>query len=230
MYYDKNIRYFENKKGVLYTGFALIVAAFVLFYIWPIDEDNIAYIPIVFIAVLAAGCVMFFGQLMKRSSERDIDENISRMLDGFEDKARFELDLYDRELPYINPIVTRAYRYYDTPYIRRDKEGVYRTDIYVKTGIYYTPDSLCTFSRAVHLTEEGVDDVSSTIMYRDIKRASIDPALRCYTVGRRKVTVRYYDLNIYGENGLIFSCQCKNDYTVECAVEDINKLAEKSRS
>jgi hypothetical protein len=140
------------------------------------------------------------------------------------------LDLYDRELPYINPIVTRAYRYYDTPYIRRDKEGVYRTDRYVKTGIYYTEDSLCTFSRTVHLTEEGVDDVSGRIFYRDIRRASIDPALRSYIIGRKKVTVRYYDLNIYGENGLIFSCQCKNDYTVECAVEDINKLAEKSRA
>ena len=229
MYYDKNIRYFENKKGVMYTGFLLIVAAFVLFYIWPIDEDNIAYIPIVFLAVLITGCIMFFG-LMKRSTDRDIDDNITHMLEGFEEKAYFEMDLYGKELPYINPIITRAYLYYDTPYIRRDKEGVYRTDRFVKTGIYFTRDCLYTCSRTVHLTEEGVDDEYGKIMYSDIKKAAIDPAQRIYNIGRKKVTVRYYDLNIYGDDGLLFCCQCKNDYTVECAVDDINNMAEKYRS
>lgn len=230
MYYDKNINYFLNKKGVLYTGFLLIAAAFVLFYVWPIDEDNIAYIPVVFLAVLVAGCVMFFGQIMKRSNEKDIDENIGTLLEGFDEKAYFEMDLYGKELPYINPIVTRAYKYYDTPYIRRDREGVYRTDRFVKTGIYFTKDSLYTCSRTVCLTEDDTKDEYGRIMYKDIKRAAIDPALRTYTIGGKKVTVRYYDLNIYGENGVIFCCQCKNDYTVECAVEDINKQAEKSRS
>ncbi|MBP5208915.1 MAG: hypothetical protein J6330_10720 [Clostridia bacterium] len=229
MYYDKNRRYFENKRAVMYIGFMLIIAAFVLFYIWPIDEDNVAYIPIVFLAVLTAGCVMFFGQLMRRSSEADINEDVENELRGFDEKAYFDLDLYGKELPYINPLLMQSYLYYDTPYVRRDKEGVYRTDRYVRCRLYFTEDAVCTASRTVHLTEEGVDDEYKVIKYSDIKRASIDAAQRIYTIHGRKITVKYYDLNIYGENGLLFSSQCRNDYTVECAVEDINKTAEKFR-
>ena len=229
MYYDKNRRYFENKKFVMYTGFVLIIAAFVLFYIWPVDEDNISYIPIVFLVVLGTGCFMFFRERMRRSSERDIDEDIERELAGFDEKAYFDLDLYGRELPYINPLLMQFYVYYDTPYIRRDKEGVYRTDRYERCRVYFTEDSVFTASRTVRLVEEGVDDEYKEIKYKDIVRASIDRAQRIYTIGKRKVTVNYYDLNIYGENGVLFSSQCRNDYTVECAVEDINKSAEKHR-
>ncbi|MBO4422056.1 MAG: hypothetical protein J5879_01350 [Clostridia bacterium] len=229
MYYDKNVRYFENKKFVLYTGFILMVSAIVLFYAWPIDMDNVLYLPFIFMVILVTGCVMFFGSLMKRSSERNINEDIEHELKDFEEKAYFDLDMYGKELPYINSIKAESYRYYETPYVRRDREGIYRTDVYVKTLIYFSEDTLRAASRSICLTHEDTHDDYTYINYKDIVRAAVDPAQRIYTVGRKRVVIRYYDLNIYGENGILFSCQCRNDYTVECAVEDINNLAKKSR-
>ena len=101
MYYDKNRRYFEKRTPFFYIGLGFMAAAFILFFVWPVDMDNYRIITITVVPVLIAGCVMFFGSLLRRSSESEIDEEVLKMLQGFEEKARFELDVYEKELPYI---------------------------------------------------------------------------------------------------------------------------------
>ena len=229
MYYDKNKRYFENKKVVYFIGLGLIAAALILFFVWPVDQDNYRIISFTVVPVLAAGCVMFFGSMLRRSSEADIDEDVMRELDGFSEKAYFDLDLYDRELPYISSVSMEGYQYFDTPYIRRDSQGIYRTDHYVKTLVYFTKEALCTASRTVHLTEEGCDDVYTAVPFADITDAKLEKKSKNYTIGKKEITVRFYEFNVYCRDELRFSAQTRYDYTVECAIEDIKKQAERAK-
>lgn len=228
MYYDKNRRYFENKKAAFFIGLGLLVAAFILF-VMPATLDNYRLISILVVPTLIAGCVLFFGSLLRRSSEAEIDEDVEKELDGFEDKVRQHFDLYDRELPYISKVVMERYHYYDTPYIRRDRQGEYRTDHYMKNVICFTADGLCAASRTVHLTDPETDDIFYDIPYNDVTDVRIEQSGKTYTIGKKEVTVPFYEFNIYGKDGILFSCQTKRDYAVECAATDIIKLAEKCR-
>lgn len=228
MYYDKNRRYFENKKVAFFIGLGLLLAAFVLF-VMPATLDNYRIISIIVVPTLIAGCVLFFGSIMRRSSEIEIDEDVEKELDGFEEKARMHFDLYDRELPYISTAVMERYHYYDTPYIRRDRQGEYRTDHYVKNVIYFTQEGLCAASRTVHLIDEGTEDVFYSIAYKDVTDVKLELKDKTYIIKKKEVTVPFYEFNIYGKDGLLFSCQTKRDYAVECAIDDIKMLAEKSR-
>ena len=228
MYYDKNRRYFENKKTAFFIGLGLLLAAFILF-VMPATLDNYRIISILVIPTLIAGCVLFFGSMMRRSSEAEIDEDVEKELEGFEDAVHRRFDLYDKELPYISTAVMERYHYYDTPYIRRDRQGEYRTDHYMKNVIYFTSDGLCAASRTVHLTDEGTDDAFYDISYKDITDVKLEENSKTYNIGKKEVTIHFYEFNIYGSDGILFSCQTKRDYAVECAVEDIKTLAEKSR-
>ena len=228
MYYDKNRRYFENKKTAFFIGLGLLLAAFILF-VMPATLDNYRIISILVIPTLIAGCVLFFGSMMRRSSEAEIDEDVEKELEGFEDAVHRRFDLYDKELPYISTAVMERYHYYDTPYIRRDRQGEYRTDHYMKNVIYFTSDGLCAASRTVHLTDEGTDDAFYDISYKDITDVKLEENSKTYNIGKKEVTIPFYEFNIYGFDGILFSCQTKRDYAVECAVEDIKTLAEKSR-
>ncbi len=206
-----------------------MAAAFILFFVWPVDMDNYRIITITVVPVLIAGCVMFFGSLLRRSSESEIDEEVLKMLQGFEEKARFELDVYEKELPYVSSLVTEGYHYFDTPYIKRDGQGEYRTDHYVKTLVYFTKDELRASTRTAHLAEEGVDDELFFVPYKDITEAKLEKKSREYQKGKKTLVIPFYELNVYGRDGVLFGCQTKYNYAVECAVEDINKLAEKFR-
>ena len=227
MYYDKNRRYFENKKTVFFIGLGLLAAAFILF-VMPATLDNYRIISIIVVPVLAAGCVMFFGSILRRSSEAEIDEDVEKELDGFEDKVRVHFDLYDKELPYISSAVMERYHYYDTVYVRRDRQGEYRTDHYMKNVIYFTQDGLCAASRTVHLVDEGTEDEFFELPYKDITDVKLELKEKTYLIKKKTVTVPFYEFNIYGRNGILFSCQTKRDYAVECAIDDIKMLTEKS--
>jgi len=229
MYYDKNRRYFENKKVIYFIGLGLIAAALVLFFIWPVDQDNYRIITFTVVPVLTAGCIMFFGSMLRRSSESEIDEDVMKELDGFDQKAYFDLDLYDRELPYISSVIMEGYHYFDTPYIRRDSQGIYRTDHYVRTLVYFTKEALCIASRTVHLAEEGRDDRYFVIPFEEITDAKLEEKSREYTVGKKQVTVKFYEFNVYCGDELRFSAQTRYDYTVECAIEDIKKQAKRAK-
>ncbi len=229
MYYDKNRRYFENKRLTYFLGLGFIAAALILFFVWPVDQDNYRIITMSVVPVLIVGCVLFFGSMLRRSSEHEIDEDVDKMLDGFEQKAYFDLDMYDNELPYVSSVSMECYNYFDTPYVRRDGQGVYRTDHYVKTLIYFKKDTLCTASRTVHLVDEGCDDVYKMIPYSEITDAKLEKRERTYTVGKKEVTIVFYEFNVYCGEELRFSAQTRYDYTVECAIEDIKKQAKRSR-
>lgn len=228
MYYDKNRRYFENKKGAFFIGLGLLAAAFILF-VMPSTLDNYRIISILVVPTLIGGCVLFFGSMLRRSSEFEIDEDVDKELEGFEDKAYYHFDLYDRELHYINKAVMQGYHYFDTPYVRRDRQGVYRTDHYMKNVIYFTSEGLCAASRTVHLIDEETDDAFTGIPYTDITDVKLEKNERSYQIGKKTVIIPFYEFNIYGSDGILFSCQTRYDYAVECAVDDIKMLAEKSR-
>ena len=228
MYYDKNRRYFENKKVAFFIGLGLLSAALVLF-VMPATLDNYRIISILVVPTLISGCILFFGSMLRRSSEAEIDEDVDRELEGFEEKAHMHFDLYDRELPYISTAVMQGYHYFDTPYIRRDRQGVYRTDHYMKNAVYFTAEGLCAASRTVHLIDEETDDVYVNVPYTDITDVKLEKKERSYQIGKKTVIIPFYEFNVYGSDCILFSCQTRHDYAVECAVTDIKKLAEKSR-
>ena len=95
--------------------------------------------------------------------------------------------------------------------------------------IYFTQDGLCAASRTVHLVDEGTEDEFFDLPYKDITDVKLELKEKKYIIKKKEVTVRFYEFNVYGKDGVLFSCQTKRDYAVECAIDDIKMLAEKSR-
>ena len=81
MYYNKNRRYFENKKVAFFIGLGLLAAAFILF-VMPSTIDSSKIISIIVVPVLISGCILFFGSMLRRSSEAEIDEDVEKELDA----------------------------------------------------------------------------------------------------------------------------------------------------
>lgn len=226
MDYKKNIRYFENKKPLLYCSAGLLVLGIVL-WVLPRSADNwfVMYCLAVF-CVIAGGAV--FGiSLTMRSNDRKIEENIRDAFDLFEEETLKRFDLYERQLPYISSVFMESYKYFDGSYLRRDREGKYRTEIYAETHVYFTEEGLCIGSMEISLIKDEKTDKSEQIPYADIEKAYLTDDETLYKKGSKTVPVKYQTLHIRKNDGTEFTAQAHSSRTLDTLVSDINHIKEK---
>ncbi len=229
MDYRKNINYFENKKLLLYGGAGLLVLGLVLMFGPFGDRDNYMILYILSVLSLIAGGVAFTLAVTTRSTDKKIDEDLAEEYKYFDEEKLAKFDLYERQLTYIKSVEIEDYQYYDGSMIRRDRMSHYRTDLYGKTHIYFTENTLCVVNKNVSLIKDEKTDHDIEVPYKDIKKAFLTDKTVSYTLGKKAVTVTVPMLHIEYEAGGEDVYQVKSDLETDTAVEDINRLAEKAK-
>lgn len=229
MDYKKNISYFENKRLFLYGGAVLLALGLLLMFGPFGDRDSGPILYILSVLSLAAGGVAFTLSVTTRSTDKKIDDDIAAAFRYFDEEKLEKFDLYERQLPYIRSVELEDYEYYEGSMIRRDKAGHYRTDLYGKTHIYFTENTLCIVFTAVSLIKDEKTEKDIEVPYEEIKKAYLADKTVNYAYGKKTVTITVPMLHIECEDGEEHVYQVRSDLEVDTAVEDINRLAEKAK-
>ena len=225
MEYKKNLKYFENKKLMLYGSAALLVLGLFLWFgpFWSRDNHYVMYI-ISVISIIAGG-VIFAVTVSSRSSDKKIDEQVTEAFKLFDEETDEKFDLYERQLNYITPAEFEGYKYFEGSMLRRDRSGRYRTDVYVKNRVCFTADTLVIASRQISLICDETVDNSREIPYADIKSASAPDGVTAYG----KVKIAYQNFTLQLNNGDVLVYQAKPSQAVDQLVSDVNHQIERHR-
>lgn len=227
MDYKKNVKYFENKKIMLYGSAALLAVGVILWFgpFW--SRDNYFVMYIFSVLSIIVGGIIFAVTLGSRSTDKKIDEQINEAFKHFEEETLQKYDLYERQLPYVESALIEGYKYYDGSFLHRDKDGKYRTDIYFKTHVYFTEEGLCLGSKEVSLIKDEQNDKSEQIPYVTIKSAYLSEDETVYVKGNKTVPVKYQTLHIAKTDDSEFISQVKSSQAVDTLVSDINHIRER---
>ena len=226
MDYKKNYRYFENKKLLLYVGAGLLILGVIL-WILPRSRDYGFIIYILSVLSILSGGVIFVVTLSMRANDKKIDESVETAFSRFEDETLERYDLYERQLPYLESVLIESYKYFDGSYLRRDKEGRYRTEIYSKTHVYFVEEGICIGSKEISLIKDEQTDRSEQIPYGQIEKAYLTDDQTVYKKGSKTVPVGYQTLHIKKTDGTEFTAQSHSSQMLDTLVSDINHTKER---
>ena len=218
MEYKKNLKYFENKKLMLYGSAALLALGLFLWFgpFWSRDNHYVMYI-ISVISIIAGG-VIFAVTVSSRSSDKKIDEQIDAAFRHFEEESLERFDLYERQLSYVNSVSFEGYEYKPDSLIRRDRSGKYRSDTYAKNHVYFTQEEIVIASSSISLIRDEKTDRSVAIPYGDIRLASV----RDCEIKYGKVTIRYQIFSVETNGGRTYEYQTSASSEIDTLVADVN--------
>ena len=200
MDYKKNLKYFENKKALLYGSAVTLALGVVLWFSrWNPDYNEIIYYISIFF--ILTGGIVFAITSSSRSNDKKIDETIEESFKSFEEQTISRFDLHERQLPYIESVLIEGYKYYKGSYHLRDGSGKYRTDVYAKTRVYFTKTELCIGSYEISLIKDEQTDKSVSFPYESIIRAYVKDDAAEYKLKNKSVTMHYQTFHIEAVNG-----------------------------
>ena len=228
MDYKKNLKYYQNKKLLLF-GSAALFAVGVLLWILPRSADNRFVMYILSVLCIIVGGVVLIFTVSSRANDKKIDEDVTDALKLFEDETLQRFDLYERQLPYVESAVLEGYKYFEGSYLRRDKQGKYRTEIYAKTHVYFVPEELCIGAYEISLIEDKKTDKSEAVKYADIEKAYLTDDCTEYKKGKKSINVKYQTLHIKKKDGEELTFQAYSSETLDRLCEDINHIIERFR-
>lgn len=228
MDYKKNLKYYQNKK-IMLIGSAALLAVGVLLWILPRSADNRFVMYILSVLSILVGGVALIITVTARSNDKRIDEDVEDAFKLFEEETLERFDLYERQLPYVESAVLEGYKYFESSYLRRDKSGRYRTEIYAKTHVYFVNDELCIGAWEISLIEDKKTDKSVSVKYSDIEKAYLTDDFTAYKKGKKSINVKYQTFHIKKKDGDELTFQAYSSEALDRLREDINHIIEKFR-
>lgn len=225
--FEKNKRYFENNKKNMIIGAAVMAVGIVFLFMrgsWDFNP-NIIGIPLT-----AIGAVIFFIDFMKTSRDSHLDEAIAKKRELITEQLYEKYDLYERQLSYINPVVTDQYLYTENSRVRRDGNGKYRSDIYSMVKLFFVEGELVYLKRQFSFLEEYDLIEDGVIEYKNIGKVYTEQLESRYPLGKKVAEVKHYRFTIEDiEGNVIFTCPTTFDAAMDACVEDIESLAKKAK-
>ena len=220
-------RYYHQKDIIRPIGMVLLPLGLVMLFL---RMGFISYIlATVFIPV---GLVLFLVGGSKLVSDTDIQELIDHALLDY-DKSVTDMNGYERiVLKQPAPVELESYQFGETAkYFRRGKNSAPVSDIFTRTHLFYTKDTLMIAGRTLCISELneaeglGISDVSETIAFSGIKSAALDVHEVTVTATNtgKPMGVRWCELVIYGQDEELIRIPTKNDMDSAGLVDDINR-------
>ena len=220
-------RYYHQKDIVRPIGMILLPLGLVMLFL---RMGFVSYIlATVFIPV---GLVLFLAGSSKLVSDNDVQELMDRAMLDY-DKSVTDMNGYERiVLKQPAPVELAAYRFGDAAkYFRRGKNSTPVSDVYTRTRLFYTKDSLMIVSRTLSISELnvadglGIHDVTETIAFSGIRSAALETHEKKVTVTNtgKPMTVKWTELVIMGHEEELMRIPTKNDMDASGLVDDINR-------
>ena len=226
-------RYYYQKDILRPIGMVLLPLGLVMLFL---RMGFLSYIlATVFIPV---GLVLFLVGGAKLVSDNDIIERIDHAMLDY-DKSVTDMNGYERiVLKQPAPVELTAYQFGDkAKYFKRGKNSTPISDVYTRTHLFYTKDSLMIVGRTLSISEldeangTGVTDFAEHIPFSGIKSASLEvhDAKITLTNTGKPLTVKWCELVIMGHNEELIRIPTKNDMDASGLVDDLNRRCEAER-
>lgn len=224
-------RYYHQKDILRPIGMVLLPLGLVMLFL---RMGFMSYIlATVFIPV---GLVLFLVGSSKLVSENDVQEQIDRALLDY-DKSVTDMNGYERiVLKQPAPIEFSSYQFGDkAKYFRLGKNSTPVSDVYTRTHLFYTKDSIMVVGRTLSISELnvsegiGITDFSEQIAYAGIKSASLEiheEQITLTNTGKTR-TVKWCELVIQGNTEELLRIPAKNDMDSTGLVDDLNRMVER---
>ena len=220
-------RYYHQKDIVRPIGMVLLPLGLVMLFL---RMGFMSYIlATVFIPV---GLVLFLVGGAKLVSDNDILEQIDHGMRDY-DKSVTDMNGYERiVLKQPAPVEMTSYRFDGSAkYFRRGKNSTPISNVYTRTRLFFTKDSILVASRTLNISElnvaagEGITDVSEHLGFAGIKSASLEEHSVTVTQTNtgKPMTVKWCELVIMGHSEELIRIPTKNDMDASALVDDINR-------
>ena len=224
---DDGSRYYYQKDVIRPIGMVLLPVGLVMLFL---RMGFLSYIlATVFIPV---GLVLFLVGGAKLVSDNDMNELMDHGLRDYDKEITDNLN-YDRViLKQPAPVELSSYQYGDkAKYFKRAGNSTTVSDIYTRTHLFHTKDSLMIVSRTLNMAELnvtdriGITDVSETIAFSGIKSAFLDEHTTTVTLTNtgKPNTVKWCELVLMGHEEELMRIPTKNDMDAASLVDDINR-------
>jgi hypothetical protein len=220
-------RYYHQQDIVRPIGGGVLIVGLLLLFL---RMGFISYIlATVFIPV---GLVLFLVGGSKLVSESDVQELVDHAMLDY-DKSITNMNGYERiVLKQPAPVEMEAYTFGENAkYFKRGKNSTPVSDVFTRTHLFYTKDSLMIVGRTLCISElneaegKGITDVSEQISLAGIKSASLDVHETTVTLTNtgKPVTVKWCELVIMGHSEELMRIPTKNDMDASGLVDDLNR-------
>ena len=220
-------RYYHQQDIVRPIGGGVLILGLLLLFL---RMGFISYIlATVFIPV---GLVLFLVGGSKLVSESDVQELVDHAMLDY-DKSITNMNGYERiVLKQPAPVEMEAYTFGENAkYFKRGKNSTPVSDVFTRTHLFYTKDSLMIVGRTLCISElneaegKGITDVSEQISIAGIKSASLDVHETTVTLTNtgKPVTVKWCELVIMGHSEELMRIPTKNDMDASGLVDDLNR-------
>lgn len=223
------MRYYHQKDIIRPIGMVLLPLGLVMLFL---RMGFLSYmLATVFIPV---GLVLFLVGGSKLVSDGDYQEQIDHALRDY-DRSVTNMNGYERiVLKQPAPVELASYEFGDkAKYFKRGKNSTPISDVYTRTRLFYTKDTLMIVGRTLSISElngsegTGITDVSETIGFAGIANAYLDEHEVTVTVSNtgKPMTVKWCELVIMGEGEELIRIPTKNDMDASGLVDDLNRRA-----
>lgn len=220
-------RYYHQQDIIRPIGGGVLIVGLLLLFL---RMGFISYIlATVFIPV---GLVLFLVGGSKLVSESDVQELVDHAMLDY-DKSVTNMNGYERiVLKQPAPVEMEAYTFGENAkYFKRGKNSTPVSDVFTRTHLFYTKDSLMIVGRTLCISElneaegKGITDVSEQISLAGIKSASLDVHETTVTLTNtgKPVTVKWCELVIMGHSEELMRIPTKNDMDASGLVDDLNR-------
>ncbi len=220
-------RYYYQKDIIRPIGMVLLPLGLVMLFL---RMGFISYImATVFIPV---GLVLFLAGGAKLVSDNDIIEQIDHAMLDY-DKSVTDMNGYERiVLKQPAPVELTSYQFGDAAkYFKRGKNSTPISDVYTRTHLFFTKDSIMVVGRTLTISElneaegKGITDVSEQLAFAGIKSASLELHETKVTLTNtgKPLTVKWCELVIMGHSEELMRIPTKNDMDASGLVDDINR-------
>ena len=224
---NDSTRYYYQKDIIRPIGMVLLPIGLVMLFL---RMGFISYIlATVFIPV---GLVLFLVGGAKLVSDNDVIEQIDHAMLDY-DKSVTDMNGYERiVLKQPAPVELTSYQFGDkAKYFKRGKNSTPISDVYTRTHLFFTKDSILVVGRTLTISElneaegKGIADVSEQLAFAGIKSASLEvhETKVILTNTGKPLTVKWCELVIMGHSEELMRIPTKNDMDASGLVDDINR-------
>ena len=220
-------RYYYQRDIIRPIGAVMLPLGLIMMWLgWSLISYILATV------LIPLGLILFLVGGSKLVSDSDIQELITcAMLDY--DKSVTNMNGYERiVLKQPAPVEMEAYTFGENAkYFKRGKNSTPISDVFTRTHLFYTKDSLMIVGRTLCISElneaegKGITDVSEQISISGIKSASLDVHETTVTLTNtgKPVTVKWCELVIMGHSEELMRIPTKNDMDASGLVDDLNR-------
>lgn len=229
MDYSRNEKYFRSKNTHFYAGLVMLVIgvalvilqrAFWLYYFFMIGA-----------ALAVIGAILAFVPQWSRSSDKDIDELISKEKDGYLKKKISELELVNTLSPNADSVLIAGYDYDDSDaLIKRGLDGKIRSSVYCISAVIITKKGIVTSKRKFSLVNNSDTEEIKEILFSEADRAEMITHTVPFREGKNDTEIKTADFVIYSGETVAFRTPTAPNATVESTASDIVALIKRSKA